>query len=445
MKQLFASPTVACLLVLFASLTCGMATAQEGAPWALQRTLQPDFEGRDLLTMNTMLQLDAGQQEALNEAFRRYEASFQDNARTLREMLPPGWANAANRPDRESLETFRTRMQELVEEMRKAQDALPEGADPAPIHERFREQVQQLREQLNSDRPRLDEEQRLVLAEQAAAALDRWSALNLELKQNFVGEVQALLRDEQQSLWLPLERRLTREKTLSRGRLSGESLDLVSMMDQLELEEDVLESLRPLIDEYYRDLHEALITRNDYLERTRRDLQRAMAKGEQSQIEAVESRRIQMHVLVRDVNDQYAELFADRLPVDAGHRFTELYGSLAYPQIYRPTRAQRMFKAARSLIGLNEVQLIAIEDLQDAYLMQLERANRELLDVFRESEPGRIALGTRTRSAQEDDRMRAALRARLEMGDREVDKLEAILSPDQLNQLPNYRAPRRSQ
>ncbi len=453
MRSLFFLPSLSSLLFALSSLVIGgSAMAQEGtagipgipgAPWALQRTMQQDFEGRDLPIMVEMLQLDAAQQEALNEAFRSYEASFSENARTLRELLPSGWTAPADRPDRQAMEEFRIRMQELIEEMRKAQDALPEGADLAPVHERFREQVQELREQLSAGRPQLDAEERLAVTEQAAAALDRWYALNLDLKQRFAAQVQALLREKQRPLWPALEQRLTRQKTLQHGRLAGESIDLVSILDELALPEEVLESLRPTIDEYYGDLHAALITRNEYLNRTERDLQRAMAGGEQSEIESIASRRIQMNVLVREVNDRYAELFATRLPGDASRQFVQLYGSLAYPQIYRPTRAERMFRAARLLIGLNEAQLIAIDDLLDAYLVELERMNRALVVLFRETEPERMALGTRARTTDQDERMRAALRDRTAMGDRAVEQLQAILSPDQRSQLPDYRSPRR--
>jgi len=48
------------------------------------------------------------------------------------------------------------------------------------------------------------------------------------------------LTEDQQVLWPPLQRQLTRDRLLPKGRLSGETVDVMGLVEQQEFDDTVL-------------------------------------------------------------------------------------------------------------------------------------------------------------------------------------------------------------
>src|SRR5207247_963072 len=95
--------------------------------------------------------------------------------------------------------------------------------------------------------------------------------------------------DDQKQRWPAMWRHLTREKSLNRGRLSGESLDLLRMVDEVAFPLELRESLKPILGDYEMRLDAALQARNAELERGGREmLQAAQGRDERAAAAIIE-------------------------------------------------------------------------------------------------------------------------------------------------------------
>ena len=84
-----------------------------------------------------------------------------------------------------------------------------------------------------------------------------WRGEKEILRQEFMENVKVMLTEEQLERWPSLERRLLREKSLGKGRLSGERVNLLHLVRDLHLDPPLLEHLQPLLLQYELVLDQA--------------------------------------------------------------------------------------------------------------------------------------------------------------------------------------------
>ena len=186
-------------------------------------------------------------------------------------------------------EQIRERFQEMRDEMRSlrgqsdrrgGRDAEAEGPEgeenPMSQEERqamaedlrtsIRDRFQTLRDEMQTVRDDRTASTQMQEMLDARVQLIRQFAKNKRsLRQSTVEGIRALLSESQLERWDQLERDLRRGRVLSRGRLSGESTDVLEILEQQELEEALVsEELNLLLDSYALDLDRVLVAREDY-------------------------------------------------------------------------------------------------------------------------------------------------------------------------------------
>ncbi|MCH8165025.1 MAG: hypothetical protein IH889_05395, partial [Planctomycetes bacterium] len=140
-----------------------------------------------------------------------------------------------------------------------------------------------------------------------------------------------------------------------------------------------------------------------------------------------------------------AVTIADALPEEIGQRLVASIREGMYPRIYRPTHAQRIFKAVKKLDGLSEEILEAIESLEELFLSELGSFNNRLEGLIKEQQPSELksklekvaARGAQPKSTGEA--VREEFRKRQAMSDRYVNQLRDLLTPEQFASLPGAR------
>ena len=90
------------------------------------------------------------------------------------------------------------------------------------------------------------------------AILEQWLSTRTRLHDQLVADVKVQLTDDQLVAWPAFERFLTREKTLPRGRLSGENLNLFMVLDDAGLSEEAFEQVEQHFDDYEIRLHDSM-------------------------------------------------------------------------------------------------------------------------------------------------------------------------------------------
>ncbi|UCD75635.1 MAG: hypothetical protein JSV91_01715 [Phycisphaerales bacterium] len=417
---------------------------------AIGEAFVPDILQRDATMFVQRLTLDETQRTIFDALLEDYETSFRDRSAVIRQRL------AELQPDRGQLEETRRRLQEeakeelreLLEEMRRQRAELAPGQTDDHIIQMYKSRTEEIRKKLRTARgPAVDSDRLRQILDGYRKVLEEWTEGKRGLRRQFMDNVRLLLNDQQIVQWPAFEREFRREKTLSKGELSGEPLNLFHVIRDMDLEETHRTAVAGPLAEYDVALDAALRPRNDYLPAAQRELAMASETGDISQAETVLRTLTDLRVAVREVNDAFTESIAAVLPPDLRREFRERARARAYPRIYRTTQAQRVFAEARRLADLAPEVLAFIDELEFRYLAELAGANEQLLETVRQHEPEvsvqralwRIGRSTGDRRRQPDDAIAEGFRRRHELDQRYIQELEGFLTPEQAESLRRLR------
>ncbi len=334
--------------------------------------------------------------------------------------LPPGV--------REKLEQA---AQQLVERLReRLEQAQADGLEPGP--EVPQESIEAHRQHLQDMR----------------AAADRFSREKAALKRDFLTEVRSAITAEQLQHWPSFERALTRIKTLPQGRLDGERTDLLTIVEELPLDEGGAEAVAESLEAYEISLDRALVERNEFVRQAPAKMDEAIQAGEFNKALAVVDQAARRRVAVRSVNEQFTETIAAALPAGAAGTFREQVLRRSYPRVYRKTAGQRSFEAAQTLTGLDDETAAAIDAMEQGYTAELDLLNERLRETIHRHQPKETRRsiegirdmlqggGGTMRLGGDDDPVQAALAKRRDLDERYLKQLHALLTPEQVAQLP---------
>jgi hypothetical protein len=219
------------------------------------------------------------------------------------------------------------------------------------------------------------------------AKIEEFRKARAQLRAKFVIDAQATLAEEQAARWPALERALTRERSLPKGRLAGESTDLTKVLDSLKIDQGRLESIAPALEAYEMALDAALKARDAFLVHANCDIDVAIAEQKPDRAIQIAERVADLRVAVRSVNQNNALQIAQALGGDDGLAFDLAALKTFYPKLYQTTRGQKMFAAAESIDGLDVAQQAAIDDLSKAYESELANLNQQIRGVIDREQP----------------------------------------------------------
>ncbi|MHC4414669.1 MAG: coiled-coil domain-containing protein [Planctomycetota bacterium] len=423
----------------------------------LGQIFQPDYIRRDIQLFEREFDLDRAQAMIVETLMVDYQSSFTEASEAMREkfgQLRP------QRPDRDERWQERRQIADkargIREKIRALRGETPDGEEPDPeVMDELRQQMETIRQKMIELRPPRPEGAELQRIQEGLSSLtNEWQTKKDALKAELEADLKSVLNEEQAERWPAFQRILRRQKTLGLGRLSGERVDLFLVVRELELNEGDVWPLEDLLERYAIDLDEVLVARNEHLDSGREKLYAAMRDGDTERAAQLMAPEAALRIAVRTVNEQYAEAMAAALNEaggkEAAEQFRQAYRLRAFPRIYRPTRVQRAFAAARELDDLDETVLGAIQALQESYLVELQMTNSRLVQTSRMHEPRESVERLRRRAARRqglrqgpaEDPIRQAFRGRAEMDDKYRKQLEALLTPEQVAALPSARPER---
>ena len=438
------------LLILIAlawsPLTAAAHGFQPALPVALADAFQPDFYRRDLLTFNEVLGLDASQQPTIETLYGDYDASFRTGADKAKEdieaLLPLASMDEQAKQLRE--QEIQAKVAELMEVARQVSRETAEDADGQAARKQLQERAARIRAEIDAINAQpLEGDQLLEALAGVQPILDRWMAERAAIRTAFTSDVRAVLTAEQQARWPALERRLRRDKTLPRGRLSGESVNLFQLLNELSLTPETRAGLEGELSSYELQMDVALKNRNERLESTSAEWFKVMQQKDVDRALALAQEQVKLRVAVRSVNDQAVLAIADKLPSELAGEFTDSARMRGYPRVYRLTQTQRLLAAAQELPGVSNEVALAAKELETQYLAELKPLNDRLLAALRVSDPDelkvrlvRIAIGGQEDANPHEKALEDLMDKRTELGKAFEAKLEALLTPEQLEVLP---------
>jgi hypothetical protein len=416
----------------------------------LREQFQPSILRRDVQLMRDELELDDTQVPIVETLVSDYETQFSEASEKAqqrqRDLMQRMFQSFMGGDMREKFQQSFQKIQSDLEQM-----AVEAGGELPPETRRqyFREQMQKMSEEMAKEREASGAaaETRAIAADMVKSA-ESWRRERGDMDSRLLEEVQATLKDQQKAEWPAFDRFLRREKSLPRGRLSGESVNLFAVLDAAGLSKESMAKLGALLEEYEVRLDEALKRRNDYLGQNEAKALRAIQEGDARAMENLAERMIDLRNAVRAVNEESRTAIVAALSPEDGKRVERAALEAAYGRVYRATRADRAFAAALEMEDLTPDVRASIQDLQVLYGAEIESMNQRIAQSIRKSEPERMKQeavrasgllsggGGAFFGGQAEDPADALLEKRGETTDNYVKRLSALLTPEQAAKLP---------
>ena len=431
----------------------------------VREVLEADFQRRDIPIFVRQLNLTEDQGVVLETLFVDYEASFQPEAEAIMTSMADMGRNLMRSfatPERQQ------QMRDMTDSIRREIEEAEAANGPMDEEARrnfFRERMQKMAEQFatEAENSGLDAEVKAAMGEMLTK-LEAWQGRKQTLRDNFVEGLKVVLDDDQVSQWPAFDRFLTREKTLPRGRISGENVNLFFVVDELRMPPDQFAKVEPYFNDYELRLDNALKSRNTYIEESLPRLFKSMQDGDADAAGRIFKRQSELRAAVRDVNEEFRASMVGAL--GEGEWATQLNKAVlaaGWERIYRPTGTDRVLEEAMKLEGLDAAVLQSVTELYGQYKAEIAPMNERLKNLARTEEPSRlVADGERFVSMMSmgvsgmmrgfgggggggfggenaEDPMRTAFDERSQVGERYQERLKALLTPEQFEKLPRAR------
>ncbi len=363
-----------------------MRMSVSGGPGMFGGGNRPAMTQKDLVSYSEILGLDDAQKEAAKELLNSYTGEFEKASKEQSERI------------RRISEEFReTRDDEVWEQM-------------GPIQQKFSKRAK-------------------------------------ELEATLISDIKTLCSDQQLNQWPKFERTRRRDRTIDRGTVSGESVDLVRIVNALELTGEVKTDIAQQLETYEQDLDKALVERNKIFEE-----QTASFGAGGGRIEFdVEKWEKQMRdareagMKIRDVNQRYTRSIEGLLPDAIRPRFQMDVKRASFPMVYKQSRTQRAFDAALKFDDLEAKQKEAVASLRQSYEQEIAAINDKWAAAIMEEEKdggsgmlfgGGGMMIVSSGDEQAETPSGEARKSRRESDKKALKSLESLLTDAQKERLP---------
>jgi len=233
----------------------------------IRDSFEPDFVRRDIPLFKQQLSLEEAQLAVVEQLMRDYEDAFEPAREEImnqmqeigRQMMAPMMGPEMQDKWRGAMDDARQQMEQMAQE--KGGELTPEERQQF-----FRTQMEKLGEQVQKEMKSSGafDQMRASLGTMVTD-FNKWQEAKQRLRSGFIDGMQASLTDPQMKKWPAFDRFLVREKTLPRGTISGESVNLFIVLDESGLSKETFAKLQSIMDEYELQLDAALKARNDLI------------------------------------------------------------------------------------------------------------------------------------------------------------------------------------
>ncbi len=278
---------------------------------------------------------------------------------------------------------------------------------------------------------------------------EKYGKRTAELDTQLMNDLRSLMTEQQQAVWPQVERAHRRRQSLPNGMLSGESMDLVRLVNGLKLEQ-VPEPVQQSLERYASELDSALESRDKVRRDLGEKLNSSMRPGggmmnfdiEGMQKTMGEMRRV--GIPVRDINDRFASVLQGALPEDKRDAFEDSVRKAKFPQIYGEPHLVKAAAAAEKFDDITPEQKSTITAIREAYLREVESANQAWAAEQAKAEAdggGDEMMQNWGRMMQSGDGpeqtpLAKARAARRKLDRETLEKLKAALTEEQIERLP---------
>lgn len=267
-------------------------------------------------------------------------------------------------------------------------------------------------------------------------SFEKVRADRVEAEKSFLADVKALLTEEQAEKWPDLERTMRRERTVSRGRMSGERADVIRIIDDLKPTPEVRAQIDPVLTQYAVDLDRELIARNEVYDDVMSQVGEMFRNGDPETAQAAMEKARAASTRLRDLNRRYAREVQTLLPDEQRQAFDAAFKRASFPQVYRESYAERSMTAAMGFADLSEDQQERLAGLQANYRRDANAVNDRLAAATEKSEEEFNIRQMFRREGGDDGPQRDLRQQKRDLDRTTLEALRKVLTPEQADRLP---------
>ncbi|MGP1347853.1 MAG: hypothetical protein ACTS3F_14445 [Phycisphaerales bacterium] len=263
-----------------------------------------------------------------------------------------------------------------------------------------------------------------------------------KLETTFLEDYRLLLTPEQDLKWEDLERLRRRERTLPNGGIiSGETVDLIRVVEDTELSPAARDAINPMLDTYARELDRVLIERNRVYESGMARGMELWRTGDFETINKLLEDGSEQAKRVRDVHLRFVRQMEAALPEADRGAIEQAFNREAYPQVYRESVAASAMDAASGFDDLTDDQRQRLQDIRFRHDREVTALNDRWRTAIDRAEENRSVMDFMGGGGR-DPEMRIARQARRDFDNKILEEVRSVLTEDQQARLPAPEAPR---
>lgn len=282
------------------------------------------------------------------------------------------------------------------------------------------------------------EEQRTRLMTEFIAESDKANAA-------FFDDLKALCTNTQAEKFASVERARRRSVCMSLPFAAGEGADLIEILNSLKVVEPAdagrRAEFKEALDQYEMDLDRAA--------REKDQLFRGVLRMVTEQPDDDERMKIMMKFIsdfyststrIRDINRRATRLIEPHVPAEKKSEFDREILRRSYPRLYNESKVEKRLAEASKLADLNEDQRTRLKAMSESYRREADAANASWAREVdaKQEKLSRDFMSAMTGDAEGEDGFLKAKKARKELDDSYLKRIEQMLNPDQLMRMPKH-------
>lgn len=261
-----------------------------------------------------------------------------------------------------------------------------------------------------------------------------------KLDKGLLEDVKLTLTEDQQMRWPVVERMRRREATLGRGILTGETLDVVKLVEDSKIDAAREAELAPIIERYQEELDRVLVERNEIYEDGMSRGMTMFRSGDMTSMQEIWTKAREAGAKVRDVNRRFARQVEGLLSEEEKQAFAKRVRERSFPEVFRQPYPERAADLAKGFEDLTAEQREQLENVVASYARQAATLNDRWVKAIEETEMTVSIADLMARGMRGgDDPISQARSARRELDRKGAERVKAVLTPEQASRLPDER------
>lgn len=255
-----------------------------------------------------------------------------------------------------------------------------------------------------------------------------------------------VVTEEQGERWMAYERHYRRQRIdeIDTGALSGGSVDLIELVEDREMDDETRENLDSVLERYSKELDDVILKRMELAEDfSQRQIEGMREHGSNfmammGEYEKMFDETREVVLKTREITEKYRRLVAATMDEEQRVAFEREFLEEYVPRVYSTSRASDAMDQAEALESVTEEQRAEFASLRERYEREAAPVNKDWADALLKHEEETMTLmeAFGPGGAQNTD-VQDAIKTRRELDDRYIKMLRAMLTEEQLGELPD--------